>query len=291
VWINGILFVINLILVGLFYKQFKICAFDPGMAAAVGINVSLMHYLLMGMVSVTTVGAFESVGAILVVAMFIVPAATAYLLTDRLSHMLVIAVGAGILSSVLGYQFARSLDCSIAGAMATVGGAFFLLAFLFSPSHGLLTRAVARWGMRRRLVEEDLLLWAWRRFESHAEPAFTVGELRSGQRWSVAKAETVVRRLARSKLLALKAHGYALTERGRRFTEDLIRRHRLYESYLHDLGYPSDHVHAPADRVEHHLSPETVEALVEATANPALDPQGKPIPRVPEDSRDEQEET
>jgi manganese/zinc/iron transport system permease protein len=143
VWITGGLLLLNLGVITLLFKELKICAFDPQMAAAAGINVAVMHYLLMALVSVTTVGAFESVGAILVVAMLIVPAATAYLLTDRLESMLALAAGTGALSAILGYFFARAIDCSIAGAMATVAGLLFTLALLISPSHGLLARRLA----------------------------------------------------------------------------------------------------------------------------------------------------
>jgi manganese/zinc/iron transport system permease protein len=86
------------------------------------------------------------VGAILVVAMIVGPAATAYLLTERLSRMLLLAVGIGVLSSVLGYLLAHALDCSIAGAMSVVIGLLFALALLASPSHGILVR---RWRLRR----------------------------------------------------------------------------------------------------------------------------------------------
>ena len=112
------------------------------MAAAVGINVALFHYLQMGLVSLTTVAAFESVGAILSVAMLIVPGATAYLLTENLKRMLALSVSFGVASSVGGYAVAYLIDCSIAGAMASVSGVLFLLALLFSPSQGVITK---RW--------------------------------------------------------------------------------------------------------------------------------------------------
>ncbi|UFJ43088.1 metal ABC transporter permease [Brevibacillus humidisoli] len=148
VWGLGGVFLLSLLLISLFYKQFKVCAFDPAMAAAVGIPVVLFHYLLMGLVSLTTVASFESVGAILVVAMLVVPAATAYLLTDKLHVMLIYSVIIGIISSVLGYALATWLDSSIAGAITTVTGLLFLLAFLFSPRYGLVVRAWHRRTMR-----------------------------------------------------------------------------------------------------------------------------------------------
>lgn len=144
VWGVGGVFLISLLVVTLFYKQFTLCSFDPMMAAAVGIPVVLFHYLLMTLVSLTTVAAFESVGAILVVAMLVVPSATAYLLTDRLGIMLFLSMGIGVLCSVFGYLLASWLDSSIAGAMTAVAGLFFLLAFLFSPQHGIVAKALAQ---------------------------------------------------------------------------------------------------------------------------------------------------
>jgi len=140
VWMVGGTFLLALIVIGLLYKEFKISSFDPAMAVAIGLPVTLLHYILTGLVSLSTVAAFESVGAILVVAMLIVPGATAYLLADRLSAMLGMSVLVGITSAVLGYLVAAWLNASIAGCMAAVAGGLFLLAFLFSPRHGVLMK-------------------------------------------------------------------------------------------------------------------------------------------------------
>jgi manganese/zinc/iron transport system permease protein len=144
VWILGAAFLFNLGWITLAWKELKICTFDPGLAASIGIPVGLFHYLLMGATSLTTVTAFESVGAILVVAMLVGPAATAHLLTERLGRMLALATGLGVSSAGLGYLLARALDCSIAGAMTVVIGALFTLALLFSPTHGIVVRALRR---------------------------------------------------------------------------------------------------------------------------------------------------
>lgn len=144
VWILGSVFFIDLLFVALCYKELKLTTFDPQLAQSLNISTRLFHYLLMTAVSLTTVAAFESVGAILVVAMLIAPGATAYLLTDRLAVMLGLAMGIGALCAIFGYLVAHWLDASIAGAMATVAGALFTLAFLFSPSHGLIARHLAQ---------------------------------------------------------------------------------------------------------------------------------------------------
>ena len=131
VWImTGVLLVI-LAFISLFYKELFLTTFDPAFAAAIGISTTLWHYALMGMVSLTTVAAFESVGAILVMAFLIVPPATAYLLTQDFKKMLVLAILTGILVAVGGYYLAVFLDASIAGAMSVVAGVLFGVAFIF----------------------------------------------------------------------------------------------------------------------------------------------------------------
>ncbi|GGO02467.1 metal ABC transporter permease [Saccharibacillus kuerlensis] len=144
VWMLGITLTVILLLLGLFYKQFKICAFDPAMAAACGIPVLLFHYLLMGMVSMTAVSSFESVGAILVVGMLIIPAATAYLLTNRLGVMIGLSVAVGIISAVSGYLVSYLLDASIAGCIVSAAGILFILTLLFAPQHGVIAKFARR---------------------------------------------------------------------------------------------------------------------------------------------------
>ncbi len=140
---------LNLAFVVGFWKELKLSTFDGTLAAALGLSPALVHYLLMGAVSATTVASFESIGAILVVAFLIVPPATAYLLTDRLSVMLALACGIGVGAVAIGYEFARRTDTSIAGSMAVAMGLLFALAWLFAPSEGVLGRLY-----RRRLAAD-----------------------------------------------------------------------------------------------------------------------------------------
>jgi manganese/zinc/iron transport system permease protein len=133
-----------LLIIGLFYKELLITSFDGGFAGTIGMSAGLWHYVLMALVSTTTVASFESVGAILVVALLTVPAATAYLLTDDFKKMLLIACGTGIIASIAGYWLAVVMDGSIAASIATFCGIIFTLAFIFSPRYGLLARRLQR---------------------------------------------------------------------------------------------------------------------------------------------------
>lgn len=130
------------------YKEWKITSFDPALAAALGIPVAFMHYLFMTMISATAVAAFDAVGAIMVIAMLVTPAAAAYLWTDRLSVMFGLSGGFGVLSAFIGYGFAYVLDTSISGSMAFATGLVFLFSFFCSPRHGL----AAKWLRARAAV-------------------------------------------------------------------------------------------------------------------------------------------
>ena len=141
-YIMGTILVVILAFIVTGYKELFLTTFDPAYARSIGISTALWHYLLMGAVSATTVASFESVGAILVVALLIGPAATAYLLTDNFKTMLVLACATGMVASVSGYYVAVWLDSSIAGAIAMMVGILFTIAMMASPTHGLFFKKV-----------------------------------------------------------------------------------------------------------------------------------------------------
>lgn len=147
----GAVALFNLLFLLAFYKELKLAAFDPALATTLGFHATLMHYLLMTVVAITTVAAFEAVGSIIVIAMLIVPAATAHLLTDRLPSLILLSVAVAAASAVLGHLAALLVppligfpSTSTAGMMAVMAGALFLLAALFAPRHGMLPRSFAR---------------------------------------------------------------------------------------------------------------------------------------------------
>ena len=128
------------LLVGLFYKELLVSSFDPALSFSLGINSTFVHYALMAMLSVVVVSAFEAVGAILVIAMLILPGATATLLSNRFPVMLGLTVLHAALSSVLGLHLGVWLNCSLAAAMVVAATFLFVLAWVFSPEQGLLSR-------------------------------------------------------------------------------------------------------------------------------------------------------
>lgn len=133
------------VLVTVFYKELLVTSFDAGLARSLGFNPTAAHFALMGALSIVVVSAFESVGAILVIAMLILPGATASLLTQRLPKMHVLAVVHAAASAVLGTHLGVWLDCSIGAAMVVAGAGLFVAAWVFSPREGLVAQALRRW--------------------------------------------------------------------------------------------------------------------------------------------------
>lgn len=145
--VNGGALLANLLVIVLLYKELKLSSFDPDLADTLGYSSRFLHYLLMTMVAVTTVAAFESVGSIIVIAMLIVPPATALLLTRRMIPMLLIAAAVAALSAVFGHISALIVpgwfgfdSTTSSGMIALVAGGFFVAAWLFSPTEGLVTK-------------------------------------------------------------------------------------------------------------------------------------------------------
>jgi manganese/zinc/iron transport system permease protein len=149
VFVMGVVTVLVVIVIGAFYKELLVSSFDAGLAASLGIRPSLVHYGLMCGLSAVVVSAFQSVGAILVIAMLILPGATAYLLTHRLPTMMVLSVVHAAASTLFGMHLGLWLECPQAAARVVAGGILFIFAWIFSPSEGLLRR------LRQHRVDED----------------------------------------------------------------------------------------------------------------------------------------
>lgn len=157
-WVMGAILIVNVLFILFFYKELKLATFDNALAASLGFSPALIHYGLMALVSITAVGAFDIVGSILVVAFIIAPPSAAYLLTNRLSAMIFLSGGIGIVSSLTGYGMARAFDVSIAGSMATMTGVFFLLSLFFAPKRGLVSKMMLHKKQKLRFASHMLIV-------------------------------------------------------------------------------------------------------------------------------------
>jgi manganese/zinc/iron transport system permease protein len=215
-WVMGGILLLNLLFIGLFYKELKLTTFDAALAASLGFSPMLVHYTLMVMVSLTAVGAFDAVGSILVVALMIVPAATAYLLTDRLSRMLLWSAAIATLAALAGFWLARALDANIAGAIATTLGVIFFAVFMLAPERGLVALALRRRRQRWSFAETALAIHL---LHHENTPAMAhecrVDHLHYHMRWEPNFAADVVRLAEEDGLVSRHEGDLSLTDDGR----------------------------------------------------------------------------
>lgn len=275
---------LTVLFIAVFWKELKIASFDPMLASAMGFSAAVIHYLLMGMVALVTVAAFEAVGSILVVAMLIVPGATAHLLTDRLGWMLFWAAVVGTLAAVFGHLGAIYFSTSAAGMMAVAAGAQFLLAVLFAPHHSLSSKALNNFRLAVRIASEDIIAMLYRLQEKRTGSTGETPVARRADCLRIAgggfAAWWALRRLAWQSFIAIRPEeAVQLTTAGRQLGESLVRSHRLWEAYLEEnFALPPDHLHEPAERLEHYIGPSLQEKLARELDLPQVDPHGRTIP-------------
>lgn len=215
-YVMGGILMLSVVFILLFYKELKLATFDASLAATLGFAPVLIHYGLMTLVSVTIVGAFDAVGSILVVALIAGPPATAYLMTDRLSRMLILSAVIGSVNAVSGYWLAHLFDVSIAGAIATMTLLVFGLIFLCVPNRGLI--AIARRHARQRWeFAQTMLVIHLLNHEGlpEAEEESAIANLHEHLSWDPTFAHQVVRYALNNRCVLQEETQLVLTEQGR----------------------------------------------------------------------------
>ncbi len=225
VWVMAAVLAMNALLVVLFFKELKLTTFDPGLAASLGFRPAVIHYALMAIVSVTAVAAFDAVGPVLVVGFFVVPAAAAFLLTDRLAVMLALACAFGVIAAFVGTSAATALNTTTAGAVAAALGLLFAVVFLVAPGRGLIAQSLQQ--IRQRRAFHELMLAV--HLMHHEGTPEEVDEsrldgLHKHLSWKPAQVATVVARAERNGLVVRAGDVLKLTEKGREKAREVLGR-------------------------------------------------------------------
>jgi len=273
-WMMAFVAVVVFSFVILTFRSLQLITFDRVMAASIGINVLALDYMLTTCTSLVVVSGVHVVGVILVVGLLITPAATAYLLCDRLTRMLPTAAFFGWTSFLVGYLISEKINVAPGSAVVVASAAQFLLVFLVAPRYGL----AANWLRRRRSVPqqlvEDVLGCVLRSPEATMQIHEVVSAV-TGRDEGVRKA---IRWLQRQELAVVRAGNIKLTESGEIEGRRLLRAHRLWETYLQHLGMPEDQLHQQAHLLEHLHDEEAVDYLDDKLGHPLQDPHGSEIP-------------
>jgi manganese/zinc/iron transport system permease protein len=218
-WIIGTVLLITIGLLFAFFKELKISTFDAGLATALGFSPIMIHYGLMSVASITIVGSFDAVGAILVVALMIAPAATAYLLTDNLKRMLGLSVLFGVFSAIAGYWLAHWLDASISGSMTTILGIVFLLVYLFAPKRGLIS---VLYRNKQQQIEVSLLTFLLH-LNNHQEVSERhINHLNEHINWRHVRSKSVLDLAIKNNMITIEKDVISLTDKGKNFTDKAI---------------------------------------------------------------------
>ena len=290
---GALVFVLVVIFVALFYKELAICSFDAALASSLGFRPQLMHYLLMIVMASAVVASFEAVGSILVIAAIICPAACARFYTDKLLVQNVLSLLFAILSVVLGYAFAVYLPLWLgyanslsAGGMITVmSGCLLAGSAVVAPRYGVLSKAVRRGILSRNVLVEDLLSFLYRLEESGSSERYSFDSDKVARLLGVHSFQRKIsfrfakRVLFSEGLVESDGESSELTDKGRQRAKQLVRTHRLWESFfVKELGLRPDHVHDSAEQLEHFTEIDLTEKLAEEQGKPERDPHGKEIP-------------
>jgi len=222
-WVMLGVLALNALLLAIFYKELKLTTFDPALAASLGFRPGLMHYGLMADVSLTAVAAFDAVGPVLVVGFFVIPAAAAFLLTDRLSVLLVLAATLGAVGGTAGTHLAIRFDTNIAGTVAATLGAIFALALLLAPHRGVLAQLATRRRQTRRFHETMLAIHLFQHEGTAAEAEESrIAGLHEHLHWPPGRVEAVLRGAERSGLIARAGEYLKLTVSGRARAREVL---------------------------------------------------------------------
>ena len=269
----------------LFIKEFRLVCFDREFAATQGWPVQGIDILLMTLVVLVTVIGLQSVGLLLIVALLIIPAASARFWTERLNVMTVLAGAIGGLSGYFGAITSSLIPRMPAGAIIVlVAGALFIFSFLFAPRRGVLAGGWRMLSLRIQVAIDHLLRELYEALEREGEvneKAVPVLNLRSYRQWSIPfrvllKSLLQFRRIL---LVSPDSKTLSLTPNGIVKATQLIRNHRLWEQYLLTYGrVASSHVDYSADLVEHILSGEVVRELEAALKAKGRLPAGSSTP-------------
>ncbi|MCX7877181.1 MAG: metal ABC transporter permease [Ignavibacteria bacterium] len=268
-----------IICVILFYKQLLITSFDPTLAITIGIPVSVIHYGLMTLLSMSIVAGLQSVGVVLLVAMLITPAATAYLLTHSLKKILPLSVLIAVVASISGLFLSYHFNFSSGASIVLTAVMFFTVAFIFSPKEGLLIKYLRKKKTARTAISEDVIKLIMRYKGLQLDEQ--VSKLSSETGLHLRNLKSILNSLESKGFLYSDNNSYSLTNQGLAEARRLVRTHRLWETYASKEKFLSDdELHSDAEKIEHLLPDELVDELDRELGYPEKDPHGSEIPRT-----------
>lgn len=288
--IYGILALVVIVMILLFYKELQVMTFDRQYAKSLGISVHAIELLLFILVTLAVIIGIRSVGVVLMSAMLIAPAVAARQFTNRFSVLLILAAFFGMLSGFLGNYFSVEITERMStiypsariilptGPMIVlIATAICTLALLFAPEKGMVIRLWRIARFRYTCICENILKEMWR---IDPKKAVNMEQVAKYQTISDLYLKFLLHRMVQSGWIIRENNGeYRLTNDGEYRAANIVRLHRLWEVYLANyLGMGRERVHRNAEEMEHILTPELERELTLLLRDPKHDPHHQPIP-------------
>jgi len=269
--------IFTLLSIVIFYRHLFITTFQPIIAETMGISVKFIHYFLMLLLSFAVVSSLRSVGVILVVAMLITPASTALLLSNKLKSVIFLSGLFGLLAAILGLILAIILNTTPGPAMCIIATLVYFLAAIFAPEKGILSKYRSRLNQKQKIDQEDIIKLAVKQAAGKRLPlSFLIEKLDISKR-AIGKHVQI---LDQEGMIQQEGDNIILTIKGKENAEQLVRAHRLWETYLvNKTGLTDKQIHPDAERLEHFLTEEVVDEVDKVLGYPQKDPHGSPIPQ------------
>lgn len=281
--VMGALVAVVLTLTFLFYKELKLLCFDRDYLASLGFPIRRLEFLLTTLLVTVVVVGLQTVGVVLVVATLITPAAAARQWTERLGVMLILSATIGGASGAAGALWSASAAAMPTGPVIVLcSSAALVFSIFLGARRGILWALLSQRRVTRRIRQENMLKDLYRWGERHGgdwQESVPIILLKGLRGHGTSESMRVAKPLERQGLLERAERGIRLTQSGLSEAANIVRKHRLWETYLsRRLDLPSDHLHRDADLMEHALDDEAVELLEERLGYPDTDPHGQPIP-------------
>jgi len=278
----GVVAVILMLTVTLFFKELKLISFDSNFAKALGIPVKAIDLLLTTLTVLAVVTGIQAVGVILMAAMLITPAAAARFWTNDVKKMTFLAAILGATAGLAGAYVSYAAPAMPTGPwIVLIISAIALFSFFFAPQKGVVSRMYVQRKMQHLMMDENLLKSLFHLGEKDDDlfKGRTIDEILSKRYFPKKKLKETLTRLKRQGFLISKHSSWSFTEIGKQKGQRVVKLHRLWELYLSKyMHIASDHVHEDAETIEHIITPE-VEAQLELLLEfPVEDPHAEKIP-------------
>jgi manganese/zinc/iron transport system permease protein len=279
-WVYGALALTTIIILFIFYKEFKVLVFNKAFAETVGLPVRRLEFLFNSLMVLAVVTGIQAIGVVLMAALLITPGAAARFWTDRLGRMLMIAVSFAVFSGITGAYISFTLPNMPTGPWVVVvlsSMAFF--SFCFSPKKGLITRWYSK-RMYERKIHSDHILKSLYHAWVKQKKGIPLVDIQKDFSRKESETNSSLKNLRKNGFIQLDKDRIHLKENGLKEARRIVRLHRLWELYLTEyMNIAPDHVHDTAEKMEHILTPE-IEVRLDAKLNfPTTDPHESIIPR------------